>query len=154
MQVEAKKRRAAKAVVERDFNAAIDRILGGRPTHQALQKKAASDELKLTYATVALEAGRSRSLIAHENCSYQAVRERILRATEASAAGGRRKLSDKLAELHRLNDDLKRKLDSALDAQLEHFIARQKAERAANKWREAFKRCQATNRAIVPIRNR
>jgi hypothetical protein len=46
--------------VEQDFNAAIDRLLDGRPTNRDLVKMAKAGKLKINKASVAAEAGRSR----------------------------------------------------------------------------------------------
>jgi hypothetical protein len=139
-------------VVEEDFNAAIDRILAGKPTNLKLKQEASNGRLKLTYATVALEACRSRSLIAHENCGYQSVRARILQLSSDEGGVERPNPRNKLAELRRENEELKSKLATALNAQLEHFLACQKAEREAARWREAYRRRKETDDKVVPMR--
>ena len=60
--------------VEQDFHNAIDRLFAGQPTNPGLKKKQAAGKLKINVANVALEAGRSRTLIGTENCDYPAVR--------------------------------------------------------------------------------
>ena len=50
--------------------------------------------------------------------------------------------------------ELKEKLAAALDAQAEHFHARERAEREANKWREAFKRAKGDTSNVTTIRKR
>ena len=134
--------------IEADFNAAINRLIADSPEHPKLKALSATGKLTITFATVALEAGRSRSLIGHKGCPYQSVRERIVALTTTDM----RKPSS-ARERHRLLrcqiEELKSQLASSLDRQLEHMLARQKAEREAKKWRDAFRRLKEEHNRII-----
>ena len=106
--------RPTRAKVEADFYSAIDRIMAGKPAKQKLRQDKIMGRLKLTFSTVAFEAGRSRSLIAHENCGYQAVRMRILKLSSQKKEIERPERIDKALELRRENDELKAKLADCL----------------------------------------
>jgi hypothetical protein len=71
--------RDAEDKIERDFFAAIGRIKRSRPRSAPLQKLASIGRLKMTISNVAIEAGRSRTLIALEDCRYPDVRAVILK---------------------------------------------------------------------------
>lgn len=71
-----------KSRVEADFHDAIDRIVSGAPNHPMLQENQQAGKLRLTIKSVAMEAGRSRTLIGTKNCVYPAVRSRILAISE------------------------------------------------------------------------
>ena len=60
--------------IEANFLAALDRILVGKPLHPDLVSKKA---VKVNYFNVAIEAGHSRTLIGHDGCAYQKVRDKI-----------------------------------------------------------------------------
>ncbi|MEH6459153.1 hypothetical protein [Chitinimonas sp. JJ19] len=63
--------------IERDFFDALKRLEEGKPKHKNLKAAAKAGKLKINTSNVALEAGRSRTLIALENCRYPKVREAI-----------------------------------------------------------------------------
>lgn len=60
------------------FEAALARLITGQPDHPDLQAKAAAGQLRISFSTVAKEAGRSRTLIGHDGCAYPKMRQRIL----------------------------------------------------------------------------
>ncbi|NVZ69082.1 hypothetical protein [Pseudomonas costantinii] len=65
--------------VEQDFYSAIKRLQLGQPTNSALKSKQSANKLiKLTIANIALEAGRSRTLIGFQGCAYPKLRAYIL----------------------------------------------------------------------------
>lgn len=67
--------------IERDFLDAIKRIENGEPKNKKLKAQNSKGILKLNFSTVALEAGRARTLIALEQrCRYPRVRELIKQA--------------------------------------------------------------------------
>ena len=73
--------------VERDFLAALERIAALKPRNPELRARAARGALKLTISAVALEAGRSRRLIAQERgCAYPDIRRRVLELSKKSAS--------------------------------------------------------------------
>lgn len=64
--------------VEKELDGAIDRLLAGKPLNKELAHKAKIGKtLKVNSTTVAQEAGRARTLIAHETCAYPRIRARI-----------------------------------------------------------------------------
>lgn len=64
-----------------DFEAALGRLLDGKPTNKKLRELAAAKKLRITVFAVALEAGRSRTLIGSDNCRFPDIRTRILEAS-------------------------------------------------------------------------
>lgn len=74
--------RAPTATVRRNFEAALQRLLDGRPQNKKLRELSAAKKLRVTVAAVALEAGHSRTLIASDNCRFPDIRARILEAGE------------------------------------------------------------------------
>lgn len=63
--------------IEQRLQDAIRRILEGAPLNEKLARRASCGKLSLNFATVALEAGVSRTLISLENCAYPKIRARI-----------------------------------------------------------------------------
>jgi ABC-type histidine transport system ATPase subunit len=147
--------RAPIATVERAFNEAIDRLVAGKPKNPKLRRLAAEGRLNVNPSTVALEAGRSRTLIALESCRLPSVRNRILMLSRQDEVAAPRTAAEVIIRLREQVIDLKRQLSSALEAQAEHFLAREKAERDAAKWRDAMRREQnhrEEDAKVVPIK--
>lgn len=63
--------------IEQDLLSALQRLVEGKPTHKTLKAKAKEGRLKVNTSNVALEARRSRTLIALEDCRYPKVREAV-----------------------------------------------------------------------------
>jgi len=144
-------RRASIQSIEKEFHEAIDRLVNTRPRAQKLKRMVKEGRLKISPTTVALEAGRSRTLIAMENCRLPSVRSRI---REVSRKGnGQRSARDVSRSLRKEVIDLKLQLSRALEAQAEHFLAREKAEREAAKWRNALKSIEANQRLGEKVTN-
>jgi len=61
-----------------DLEAAFARLVIGEPANPKLKKAAEAGRLRVNIATVALEAGRSRTLIGYDNCPFPDLRRRIL----------------------------------------------------------------------------
>lgn len=101
--------------IEADFLQALSRLQAGKPTHEKNIALAEEGRLKITISSVALEAGRSRTLIAKINCKYPQVRERVL----AALAPSEPKVTAEsiIKRLRRENDELARRLNLALSAQ-------------------------------------
>lgn len=113
--------------IEQDLLDALQRLIDGRPTHKILKAKAKEGRLKVNSSNVALEAGRSRTLIALEDCRYPKVREAV-----KLAQGGKKALPTTYTQLiASLRADLatvkaeKRLLETAM---ADHVLARRKAE--------------------------
>lgn len=67
--------------VRRDFEEALDRLLDGKPNDKKLRELAAAKKLRITVASVALEAGRSRTLIGSDGCRFPDIRQRVIEAS-------------------------------------------------------------------------
>ena len=109
---------------ERDFIEALERLKKGTPRHQRLKALAAKGALRITISSVALEAGRSRTLIGTADCAYPAIRNRILDERQPTAQ--RRTQDDIITQLRRDNQGLK--AENAC-------IATQLADAVAAAWR-------------------
>lgn len=68
---------ATAEVIEKDFLDALQRLAEGKPQNKMLKARVREGRLKINAVSVALEAGRSRTLIALEECRYPKVREAI-----------------------------------------------------------------------------
>jgi len=73
------KRRQIKpaTIVEQELFDALERLKSATPKRPELRKKASIGMLRINPTTVALEAGRARTLIGHQNCAYPRVRAAI-----------------------------------------------------------------------------
>ena len=56
---------------------ALQRLVEGKPLDKTLKEGALRGKLKINFLSVAREAGRSRTLIALEDCRYPKVREAV-----------------------------------------------------------------------------
>jgi hypothetical protein len=113
--------------IEQDFLDALQRLVDGKPEHKELKARAKAGKLKINTSNVALEAGRSRTLIALKDCRYPAVREAV-----RLAQGGKKALPTTYTQLiANLRADKavllaeKRLLETALAT---HVLARRRAE--------------------------
>jgi hypothetical protein len=126
--------------IEQDFLDAIERLRGGMPRNKKLKERNARGTLKVNVASVAQEAGHSRTLIALETgCRYPRVRELIKQAT-SGRAGLPTSVSEVIARLRAENVDLKAQLNTHKATVLAHFNARDKAESEAARERGAASR--------------
>lgn len=126
--------------IEKDFNDAIDRLVAKTPKNEYLLDLARKGLLKINSQTVSKEAGRSRTLIALENCRLPHIRDRIIALNKKRPYSRKQGHESEADELRREIAELKDQLASALEGQAQHFLAREAAEREAAKWREAFRR--------------
>lgn len=113
--------------IEQDFLEALQRLVEGKPQNKALKASAKAGKLKINAVSVALEAGRSRTLIALEDCRYPKVREAV-----KLAQWGKKSLPTTYTQLiENLRADLatvkaeKRLLETKM---ADHVLARRKAE--------------------------
>jgi hypothetical protein len=126
--------------IEQDFLDAIERLRDGKPTRKELKARKANGTLRVNIASVSLEAGHSRTLIALETgCRYPRVRELI-----KQAKSGRTALPTTVSEVNARqraeNVNLQVQLKIYQATVLVHFKARDKAEKAAAREREAASR--------------
>lgn len=136
----ARRKRSAIEVIEKDFHDALDRLIAGKPRVPRLKRHASEGRLNINPTTVALEAGRSRTLIATVSCRLPSVRNRIIESRRPDEIAAPRTASDAIARLREQVVDLKRQLAASIEVQASHFLAREKAERESSKWRDALKR--------------
>lgn len=134
------KKRPPRAVVEKDFDEAIDRLEKNKPKDPELKRLAAEGRLQVNYSTVAKEAKHSRTLIAHAKCQYQPQRARVMKLMHPGEVATPRTASEVISRLREVVGDLKAKLRASLDGQTAHFLARQRAEREADRWRKEAQR--------------
>lgn len=113
--------------IENDFREALRRLVEGKPKNKKLKISAQKGKLKVNISNVALESGRSRTLIALEKCRYPKVRQEIL-----ESQGGKKALpttytqliANLRADIARLKSE-KRLLEGTM---ANHVLARRKAE--------------------------
>ncbi len=122
----------ARDVIEQDFVDALQRLIEGKPNHKKLKASHKTGKLKVNAVNVALEAGRSRTLIGMDGCRYPAVREAI-----RLAQGGKKSVPSTYTQLiQNLRSDLAQaKADNKM-LQLQitaHFTARMTAEENARR---------------------
>lgn len=70
----------ASTSAEMDFRLALTRLVAGKPRNPKLKALASRNRLKVSISNVALEAGRSRTLIGTADCAYPGIRSEIVRA--------------------------------------------------------------------------
>jgi hypothetical protein len=71
--------------IEKELFDALDRLLIQKPNVPHLQRKLKAGRLRINPTNVALEAGRARTLIAHEQCAYPRVRKAIAKNNNPDA---------------------------------------------------------------------
>lgn len=130
----------AQDAIERDFLDAIGRLNDGEPQNKELKLRKAKGKLKINFSSVALEAGRARTLIALvDGCRYPRVRELV-----KQMAAGRTTLptthSELIAHLRLDKADLQEQVKKYKAEALAHFTARVRAESESVKNREIVAR--------------
>lgn len=139
--------------IEKDFNDAIDRLISGSPQNAKLRLLASTGSLKINSQTVAIEAGRSRTLISLKSCRLPLIRDRIIALSTRRPY--RRGSSHKsgIIELQEEIAELRDQLAAALECQAQHLLAREKAERESAKWRDAFRRQTDERKGTTNVSN-
>lgn len=120
---------------EEDFRAALQRLVAGEPTHPELLRRHGTNKLKISYAVVALEAGRSRTLIGHKGCALPRVREEIRTIIERgpSATQARTMLRAAVMRVTSLQQQLA--MCHSINAVLQLEVTRLRAELEATRLR-------------------
>ncbi|MTJ93601.1 MAG: hypothetical protein F8N36_12155 [Desulfovibrio sp.] len=132
---------AAIGRVEKDFLAAIERLVAGKPMNRDLAKRAKDGKLKINKATVAAEAGRSRvTLDRYENIVAQIETLGTEPITSADHV---------IARLREENAKLKQQRQAATDAMAAMLLRMRAMERSTDQ--EVRK---ALRRAARPQPNR
>lgn len=103
--------------VKGDFLAALTRLRNGMPKNSKLIEDASNGVLKINPSSVALEAGRSRTLIGMEGCKYPEIRREVLASKDQSPLQMKRGAALKSLglEIKRLEEQIRIK-DTALVA--------------------------------------
>lgn len=110
--------------VETELEAALQRVLSGTPQTPRLARLAEKGKLGVSYAVIAEEAGRSRTLIGYDGCRYQAFRNKVKailergpRATDLarSLEAARKRIRDLEAQIC-IKDSIQASLLLELDA--------------------------------------
>lgn len=96
--------------IEQDLLAALDRLKAGKPKNKDLLVLAKQGKLRISVSTVALEAGRSRTLIGHAKCQYPHVRDKVLAMRHGE--GEPTRLQDVLANKRHETTRLKREMQN------------------------------------------
>jgi hypothetical protein len=125
--------------IENDFLQALRRLQDESPNHKALKAAKAVGKLKINFSTVAQEAGHSRTLIALENSRYPRVREAV-RIAQGETPSEPRTSGDLINKLRADIAELRVQLKKAEAHAVEHFDAREKADRQASRWKNAYDR--------------
>lgn len=129
------RKRAPRSVVERDFLDAIERLVSNKPLNPKLKRLVSEHRLEINPSTVSLEAKRSRTLIGYDGCQLQDIRKKVLDLKNPGEVATPRTAREVISRLRADIADLKVKLRGSMDAQAAHFLARQRAEREAQRWR-------------------
>jgi hypothetical protein len=130
----------AQDAIERDFLDAIGRLNDGEPRNKQLKMRKAKGTLKINFSSVALEAGRARTLIALANgCRYPRVRE-LVKQTAAGRTALPTTQSELIARLRLDKADLQEQVKKYKSEALAHFTARIRAEGEAARERETAAR--------------
>lgn len=128
---------------------ALERLKKGMPRHPRLRTLSARNALRVTISSVALEAGRSRTLIGKADCAYPAIRKRIMDRQLPPAQ--RRTQDEVIAQLRRDKQALREE---------NARIATQLADAVAAAWRlkkeldfqkEVQKRSRSHDAKVVPF---
>ena len=116
-----------KKCVRQDFEDAIARILANKPRNPTLCAKAERGSLKMNISNVALEAGRSRTLIGKPDTEYTDVRRRVLDLMKADIGIS---ASERIIKDLRKQRDLYRvERDRAMSEANKYLIELEKAQR-------------------------
>lgn len=81
--------KARTAEARQDFEDALERLRLGKPKHPDLARLATQGKLRITVASVALEACRSRTLIGFAGCRFPDIRDRIIKCGGRDESCGR-----------------------------------------------------------------
>lgn len=146
-----KKRDLSPEAVEKDFLDALSRIRNDEPRNKVLKKKLLQGRLKINISNVALEAGRSRTLIASESGSaYVHIREVILGAMVEKKLIPKSS-RDVIETLRAEKAALHIQMSILQTTVLEHFAARRKAEQQAMVERDVAARIRREYKELVKI---
>lgn len=136
--------------VEKDFLDALHRLVEGKPNNKKLISLAKEGKLKINASNVALEAKRSRTLIALEDCRYPKVRVAI----ELAKGGQKSEPTTYAHVIKNLHADLaalkteNKQLQSKISA---YFQRAKAAEKAAERDRRTADRLREEIRSLQKV---
>ena len=142
--------------IRQDFEDAIARLQEGLPRNRDLKRLHAKGLLRFNVTTVAMEAGRSRTLIAHQNCAYPEVRRKVLDLCRPDQRTMPRTASDSIMRLREQVKGLVAERDAALDRQHAAALLLEEAERRAARAEAMLVRRKdhaAVPAKVVPLRS-
>lgn len=139
-----RRRTKSRDQIEQDFLDAIERLKAGRPQNPELRLKVSKGkDVKINIATVALEAGRARGLIARANCRYPEIRQFVLLEAGAPEVLPRTR-DDVIKKLRAEVAELRVQLSQAEAHAAYHFAQRIKAEKSYSDYKGRYERLKAT----------
>ncbi|MBY0443667.1 MAG: hypothetical protein K2Q15_00470 [Burkholderiales bacterium] len=143
--------------IEQDFLNAFERLTNGQPNNKALKAAQTKGFLKITASNVALEAGRSRTLIGMENCKYPHIREmiKLVKEGKASLTTDPKTHTELIQRLRAEVADLRIQVKQCKAEATAHYLLRVSAEKEAKKERDAKSRLLkqiATSDKILSIK--
>lgn len=103
--------RNAMTSAEKDFQAAIRRLLAKKPKHPELVAALEAGRLRISISSVAKEAGRARTLISHAQCDLPEIRNLVLSLMNSPA--DRKSSVQTITDLRREVSSLKEQLAMA-----------------------------------------
>lgn len=124
--------------IRTDFINAIDRIILGMPNNEKLIELKLKGKLKLNFSNVAIEAKRSRTLIATKNENYLDIRDMILRPNRDNQNNN--KSIDTIEKLRSKINSMKAEIVLLREAQTAAFYELDQAIGEARRWRDAYNR--------------
>ena len=124
--------------VAQELMAALERLQAGSPQNPDLARKAKLGRLKINFSTVAQEAGRSRTLIAYENCRYPRVRAAVQAAMEPVVET--RTTADVILRLRQENAELRKALKQSDSVNAALILRLRAIEKTAQRDRSAAER--------------
>lgn len=126
--------------IEQDFSDSLERLKAGKPRLPEFKERIAGGKIvPVNTLNVAKEAGRSRGLIATDNPRYQKVRE-LIRLESGGDTDQPQTLDGAVRKLRRDIADLRAELKTAKEQQAAAVIAKEQAERKAEKERKEKER--------------
>lgn len=119
--------------IEADYYAALVRLEEGKPTNEKLIEKLAEGRLKVNISTVAMESGRSRTLLASVDTKYKGARQAVLLSKVGGHAYIPRTAGDTISSLRRQVQQLKAELQQARELNLSYFERWRRAQKKLDK---------------------
>lgn len=137
--------------VERDFSAALLRLVNGKPKHPDLKKLADQGRLKIGVSQVAKEAGRARTLIGFEGCKYSQIRDKILGFKRGETDAPLELKAEAVTRLRAQIAELRVQLQIARAWQVANFHECERAKKESERWKAQCARIQKNIKSTPDI---